>query len=210
DEVAPLETYLDQNGDGVFSREEIAQADAMLQRADVDSNDVIAIAEIRRTLGHAAFAPVVGGYPLLFVLDANTDTLKLETTMATIYNRPSADAATTKVQVPTIASLQSRPADITLQVNLGPSSKDSTGVSVLSVGPELSKSNSAATGTENVATVELDGDYVEFSAAQGDSQETDSAATQVAIGAAFDGNPLLRLLDRDNDGRLTRRERQEL
>jgi len=28
--------------------------------------------------------------------------------------------------------------------------------------------------------------------------------------AVFDGNPLLRLLDHDNDGRLTRRERQEI
>src|SRR5262249_33061584 len=45
-ELSPLETYLDQNGDGAFSREEIAQADAMLQKADVDSNDVIAIDEI--------------------------------------------------------------------------------------------------------------------------------------------------------------------
>ena len=38
----------------------------------------------------------------------------------------------------------------------------------------------------------------------------DVSGTQVAIGAAIDGNPLLRLLDRDNDHRLTMRERQEL
>jgi hypothetical protein len=95
-------------------------------------------------------------------------------------------------------------------VNLGNSDQKTSGVSVLSLSPVLSKATNAASGTENVATVELDGDYVEFSAAQGTAQETESAATQVAIGAAIDGNPLLRLLDRDNDGRLTRRERQEI
>jgi hypothetical protein len=208
-ELSPLESYLDQNGDGAFSREEIAGTEAMLQKADVDSNDVVDMAEVRRTLGHAPFAPVVGSYPLLFVLDANTDTLKLKTTLASIYGCAQG-AAGKKTEVTTVASLQSRPADITLQVNLGTSSNNSAGISVLSVGPELSKSGSAATGTENVAMIELDGDYVEFSAAQGDAEQADSAATQVAIGAAFDGNPLLRLADHDNDGRLTRRERQDL
>jgi hypothetical protein len=199
-ELSPLETYLDQNGDGVFSREEIAQADDVLKRADVDSNDVIDLNEIRRAVNHPAFASAVGGYPLVVVLDANTDVLKLESTMATIYKSK-----------PTIADLQSRPADITLQVNLGASDKSGVGVSVVSLGPELAKTNNAASATTNVATVDLGGDYIEFSAAQGAAApESDSAATQIAIGAAFDGNPLLRLLDHDNDGRLTRRERQEI
>ncbi len=198
-ELSPLETCLDQNGDGVFSREEIAHADATLKRADVDSNDVVDLNEIRRTIDHPAFASVVGGYPLVVVLDTSTDVLKLESLMANIYKAKS-----------TVSSLQSQPADITLQVNLGNSDQKTSGVSVLSLSPELSKTTNAASGTENVATVELDGDYVEFLAAQGTAQETESAATQVAIGAAIDGNPLLRLLDHDNDGRLTRRERQEI
>ncbi len=82
---------------------------------------------------------------------------------------------------------------------------------MLSIGPEFSNSTSAVTAAAEVVTLELDGDYVEFSAAQGQAgRESDAAATQIAIGAVLDGNPLLRLLDRDNDSRLTRRERQEL
>ena len=84
-EVSPLETYLDQDGDGAFSREEIGQADSVLKRADVDSNDVVDLNEIRRAIDHPAFASAVGGYPLIVVLDANTDGLKLESTMASIY-----------------------------------------------------------------------------------------------------------------------------
>jgi EF hand len=209
-ELSPLETYLDRNGDGAFSREEIAGAESILKQADVDSNDVVDLSEVRRTVNHASFSTAAGGYPLLVVLDANTDVLRLESTMANIYKaQPSASG--TKSTVPTMTDLQSQPADITLQVNLSTSDKGATGVSVLSLGPVLSKLKEAASATTNVATVDLDGDYVEISAAQGAATpESDSAATQIAIGAAFDGNPLLRLLDHDNDGRLTRRERQEI
>ena len=38
----------------------------------------------------------------------------------------------------------------------------------------------------------------------------DAGDTQIAVGAAFDGNPLLRLIDHDQDHRLTLRERREL
>jgi hypothetical protein len=176
----------------------------------VDSNDVVDLNEIRRTIDHPAFRSAIGGHPLVVVLDANTDALKLESIMASVYKTEPAVAGM-KGAVPTIDSLRSRPADLTLEVNLGTSDKPASGISVLSLGSDLSKSNSAASATTNVATVELDGDYIEFSAAQGASAgDTDSAASQIAIGAAFDGNPLLRLLDHDNDGRLTRRERQEI
>src|SRR3954453_16870780 len=126
--------------------------------------------------------------------------LKPNSTMATIYKAK-----------PTIADLQSQAADITLQVKLGTSDKSAAGVSVLSLGPDLGKANSAASATTNVATVDLGGDYIEFSAAQGAvAPETESAATQIAIGAAFDGNPSLRWLAHANDGGRTRRERQEI
>ena len=69
----------------------------------------------------------------------------------------------------------------------------------------------AVTTAADVVTLDLGGDYVEFSAAQvAAADESDSAATQVAIGAVVDGNPILRLLDHDNDGRLTHRKRQAL
>jgi hypothetical protein len=196
-----LETYLDKDNDGGFSREEIAQAEAMLKKTDVDSNDVVELNEIRRVEEHAPFAPPVTGYPLVVVLDANTNWAALEANMAKIYGGRSKDAR----------SLSTRAADVTLEVRFGASGKDSAGISVLTVGPELSASTSAVTATGDVVTLELDGDYVEFSAGQGGStEESDAATTQIAVGAVFDGNPLLRIVDRDNDGRLTRRERQEL
>jgi hypothetical protein len=202
-ELAPLETYLDQNGDGAFSREEIAQADAMFKQADVDGNDVVEISEIRRAISHASAKPAMSGYPLVVTLDANTDWPALESTIAKIYGKKPGETA--------LRELQSRPADVTVQVSFNTADKNATGFSVLSTGPEFSGSANAVTTASDVVTLDLGGDYVEFSAAQGEAgPDSDTSATQVAIGAAIDGNPLLRLLDRDNDGRLTRRKRQEL
>jgi hypothetical protein len=199
--IAQLETYLDKDNDGGFSRDEIAQAETMLKKTDVDSNDVVELNEIRRVEEHAPFAPPVTGYPLVVVLDANTNWVALEANMSKIYGGRSQEAR----------SLSTRPADVTLEVRFGEHDQKAAGISVLSVGPDLSTSTSAVTATGEVITLDVDGDYVEFSAGKGGSdQESDAAATQIAVGAVFDGNPLLRLVDRDNDGRLTRRERQEL
>jgi hypothetical protein len=209
--LATLETYLDQNGDGAFSREEISHADAMLKRADVDGNDVIDTSEIRRGVNHASVAPTSSGYPLVVVLDANTDWPALEANMAKIYGKRAAASTRAKTGELPLRSLRSGAADITMQVSFSTADKKSTGVSVLAIGPDFSGSTNAVTTAANVVTLDLGGDYVELSAAQGATPDaSDSAATQLAIGAVFDGNPILRLLDRDNDGRLTRRKRQEL
>ena len=71
------------------------------------------------------------------------------------------------------------------------------------------------TSTANVITLDLGAEYVEFSAAadataEADADEAGIGRTQMAVGAAIDGNPLLRLLDGDQDHRLTLRERQQL
>jgi hypothetical protein len=110
-----------------------------------------------------------------------------------------------------------------------------SGVSIIAVNDKLGDASMIVAGSADVITLDLGADYVEFSAAQiadaaspkkgnlpaqpvnarmtvdgAAGGDADIAATQIAIGAAIDGNPLMRLLDRDNDHRLTMRERQEL
>jgi hypothetical protein len=198
---APLETYLDKDNDGGFSGEEIAQAETMLKKTDVDSNDVVDVNEIRRVEEHVPYTPPVSGYPLVVVLDANTNWAALEGTMTKLYGARSKDAH----------SLATRAADVTLEVRFGEHDQKAAGISILSVSPELSTSTSAVSATSDVITLDVDGDYVEFSGGtNGVLAEAEAAGSQIAIGAVFDGNPLLRLIDRDNNGRLTRRERQDL
>src|SRR5262249_25439195 len=145
------------------------------------------------------------------VLDANTDWPALEATMAKIYGKRAMAATNTKPGESQLRELESRAADVTMKISFNINDQNAAGVSVLGTGPEFSGSTNAVTATANVVTLDVGADYVELSAAQGEKPgDAESAAPQIAIGAAIDGNPLLRLLDRDNDGRLTRRKRQEL
>ena len=210
-ELSPLETFLDENGDGAFSRDEIAQSGARLQKADVDANDVVDVAEIRKSIRHAAFALAAGGYPLVFTLDSNTDALALEAALAKLHAARPQHASPAQPSADTIDQLKTQPADLSVRVDFNRSDSGKAGISVLSLAVELAKSREAISAAANTATVDIDGDYIEFSGTQvALKDEAETAVTQIAIGAIFDGNPLLRLLDRDNDSRLTRRERQAI
>jgi hypothetical protein len=82
---------------------------------------------------------------------------------------------------------------------------------VISVSPEIGRMKDAVTATADVVTLDLGSDYIEISAAgNGSGSAPEAAGSQVAVGAVVDGDPLLRSIDRDQDGRLTNRERQAL
>ncbi len=172
--LAPLKSYLDRDGDGSLSRDEIAHADELLMRADVDTNDVVDVNEIRRAIDRPVSPAAASGYPLVVVLDANTDWQALESKMETIYGKRPAEGAGGVVG--DARHLQSCAADITLKVSFTAADNAHLGVSVLATGPEFSSSASAVTAANGVVTLDLGGDYVEFSAAQGNAvRETDSA-----------------------------------
>jgi hypothetical protein len=58
-----------------------------------------------------------------------------------------------------------------------------------------------------MVTVVRGAEYFEFSAGEAPGMEsTEPAATQIAVGAVVDGYPLLRLVDRNGDRRLSPRE----
>jgi Ca2+-binding EF-hand superfamily protein len=65
--------------------------------------------------------------------------------------------------------------------------------------------------TDKVITVDYGTEYVEFSAVQsgGKVMATDQPE-QIAVGAAIDGYPIFRLLDTDNDRRISQREARQL
>ncbi len=85
------------------------------------------------------------------------------------------------------------------------------GAAVVSIRKELQATGEAVVASSDVLSLDAGGDFIEFSAAQAPSAGNQAAsASQIAIGAVIDGNPLLRLVDHDQDGRLTLRERQDL
>jgi hypothetical protein len=141
-------------------------------------------------------------------LDANTDWDALATEVARIYHRdPSFNGEEKR-------SYCSKVADVTVRIDFGAEKdgeKQSAVLSVISLGPELEKNTDAVVATNDVISLDVDGDFIELSAAQAQaSDNADASASQLALGAVIDGNPLERQLDRDQDGRFTLRERQEL
>jgi hypothetical protein len=205
--MAPLENYLDQDADGALSTAEVGQIDSLLKRADFNSDDVVDVNEIRRATSRPPVANAADGHSLLVLLDAKTDWGSLEATLERVYG----DRGGTPTVGP--RELSVIPADITLRVDFRKfeDKESASGAAVLSISKELQASNDAVVASSDVLSLGAGGDFVEFCAAQAPSETNQTAsASQIAIGAVLDGNPLLRLVDHDQDGRLTLRERQDL
>lgn len=205
--LAPLLAYLDREQDGGLSVAEIAAAAESLRRADIDADDVLDTNELRRAADRPAVTPFDTEHSMLVELDSQTDWDALAATMERIY---PAESGVKSAGTP-VRELSTKPADVSLRVDFNTTESKTSGVSIVAVSSELGDAGRVVAATKDVVTLDIGADYIEFSAAQVKNvDKADVAGTQVAIGAAIDGNPLLRLLDRDNDGRLTTRERQEL
>lgn len=207
--TAPLLAYLDQNKDGNLSKEEIAGIENHLMRADADANDVLEIREVRRADERPLASPNATGHPLLVTLDETTNWKSLANDIAKIYG-PEVKIRDAKLAGDDFQRLLDGPADVTLRVDFAAADGAPTGVSILELGPGLSQIKDAITANEDVITLDLGADYIEISASGGGSISAESGGSQVAVGAVIDGDPLLRVIDRDQDGRLTSREREDL
>jgi hypothetical protein len=166
------------------------------------------VSEIRRATSHPPVANAANGHSLVVLVDEKTDWDSLEAIFDKIYG----DRGGTPAGDP--RGLLEVPADITLRVDFHTAEeKDqpAAGASVVSVSEGLSASGEAVVASSDVMSIDVRGDFIEFSAAQAPSDKNQTAsASQIAIGAVIDGNPLLRLMDQDQDGRLTLRERHDL
>jgi hypothetical protein len=223
--VATLEALIDGDGDGMLSQQEISDSDDVLRRADFDANDVIDVSEMRRATRREPKLPFKMGTSLVVILDANTDWDALAATLASVY-APTKNASTAvdstapireriargdaTLTADVLRGVMDEPADILLRIELG-GDAESTGVSVVAASSEFTDQKHSVTAIENVVTVDLGSDYLEISAADARGKAVAAVSeSQIAVGAVIDGNPLLRVLDRDQDQRLTLRERQEL
>jgi hypothetical protein len=222
---APLWALLDQDSDGTLSATEVAERDAVLRGADSDSNDVVDVGEMRRLAKHAVIRYAAEGHSLVVPLDENTDWDVLAQNVFRIYGNDQVAIDKTKPSMGVVervargdASLDGahlrelcrEPADVTLRAELGgkAAGDKAAGLEVISVGSQLATTPDCVTATADVITLNLAGDVVEVSAVGAPDDQSD--ASQLAVGAVIDGNPLLRVLDQDEDGRLTLRERQSL
>jgi hypothetical protein len=196
--VAPLVALLDADRSGALEAAEIAGAIDVLEKCDADANDVVEEQELLRKTDASPVMPFAVDHPLVVLLNDATDRDSLVAELGRVYGL---DAAAAESEL-------SGPADVTLRADFGKGA-GKQGVAVLATGLEV------AGTTANAIALDLGAEVLEFSAAEtAKSDATDGEAgigrTQIAVGAAVDGNPLLRILDADGDHRMTRRERRQL
>ena len=197
-EAAPLWLALDRNGDQTLSREEIQQTVATFKQADSNRDEIVDLKELERFGKEHAPRGQTQGHALVVVLDEHTDWKALSKELRHAYGR----------QTPR-ADFLSLPAEVVYRVSFA---KEEAKVTLLALQDSASDSWQLHSSTEQVITVGQPEAYLELSAAQGkvdaDNTSGDMQQTQIALGAVVDGNPLLRLLDQDNNKRLTLREQR--
>jgi hypothetical protein len=206
--VAPLLAYLDGDEDGGLSATEIRATKDMLQRADTNSDDVLDANEIRRVATRPPAMPLASGHSLVVPLDEQTDWDALAATINRLYPGNRFDVDGREDAAKQVMELS---ADVSVRIDFQTTGNEAQGVSLLALDPRVGEAGKIVSTSPSVITLDLGGDYLEFSAAQPAGVDRQNAeGTQVSVGAVLDGNPLTRLTDRDNDQRLTIRERQEL
>ena len=222
----PLWTILDRDQDDTLSRDEINHCETACQSADLNHNDVLEWNEIRDARRKLKLVPR-GGHPLVVVLDENSDWPAVANLIRTLCS--NLDSATSAVAVAQtfhcsseirdlaadlgkVHQLVTIDADLILRIRFSsPFAKQraETGVALLGGRLDLVRKENAL-ASNNVVSFDVAGDYLEISASQVTEQASADPIGQIAVGAVADGYPLLRVVDRDNDRRLTRRERDSI
>ena len=228
--LAPVWKFLDTNHDGELSAEEFTSAEERLINADLDGDESVDITELRRVASSGpqdkrSHSIRVDRTPaqMLVTLGAHTDLDALFFDIAEYYAADKALAADNCEASPDLIEridvngngvwdadetsrlLEISP-DVTLQVRFGASADTESGLSIEQRSPALGSADEKLVVTENAIAVDLERSYLELSAAAAGNAPAKVSPDQVAIGAVLDGYPLMRILDRNNDRRLSIRE----
>ena len=225
--MAPLVAWIDRDGNGKLSRVEMDAVQTGMRRTDINGDDLVDVRELQR--GRSGGKPSIQAWRpprLLIHLSDETDWAALFDEIRGLYrtedrithhsfrdakhlvervdeNKNGAwDAGETE-------RLHGVPSDLLVRIDFGHSDQVKPSLTVLQIDRSLGAADEVLLATERQVTVRLAESSVEFSAAQPAPQAGMGTITdQISVGACTDGYPLLRLLDADNDRRLSSRERR--
>ena len=200
-DVAPLWTWLDADRDGQLDSSELRAAASRMVEADVNEDDIVQYEELLSTAKMLSPYQRKHTHPLLVLIDQDTDWDVLRSDLVEAFGEQG--VATSSQQ---LKSLLTDSPEVTFAVQMSEDGK----VKVLQSSFASSLSSQPLTSTDSVVSVDLGGLYFELSAIYQEPDKEEIRAPQIAIGAVVDGYPLLRLLDTDNDRRITRPEQRRL
>lgn len=200
-EAAPLWSWLDEDGDHRLNQAEVAEARNRLSQADINEDEIVELVEFYRSGSLASPYQRIHSHPLIVVLDEETDWNVLSDDLEDAYGESPHATAPEKLQ-----KLIDDPPELRYMVSLDKQGQ----VRVLAHATPVGGASQPTRTTEEVIPIDLGGMYFELTAVyQAPDAETVSSP-QIALGAAIDGYPLVRLLDADGDNRITRPEARNL
>jgi Ca2+-binding EF-hand superfamily protein len=212
---SPLFQILDRDEDGVISAAELAAAEQTLLGYDLNQDEVLSFDEIvsaakRTSSGEQTvrFDP-----PPLILLPALREPATMRR-LAQYYDAASDNAwelrrfgpdGDGRVSGAERDQLQADAPEIRIEVRFD--TRDMTASRLIVTVPEALESEGDSLEHAGAITIEIAGSRLEISAVQ---SALGLGSDQISIGAVRDGYPLLPLVDRDEDGRLSVRELREL
>ena len=228
---APLWQALDRDGDRTLDRLEIAQATDSLKQADTNRDDYVDLDELQKFAIERTTQPA-NSYPLVVVLDEQTDWQMLKQDLQDAYGPIDLNDANSwykTVGLDNLPATNGQPlataelkkllaveADFVYRVAFA---NEEATIMLLATNSQRTDRWQLHSATDQAITSEQQPTYIELTAVQANvdhASEDDNTAdthlrqTQIAIGAVVDGNSLLRLLDHDNNQRLSLREEREV
>ncbi len=200
-EIAPLWSWLDEDYDHRLSPAEIANARQRLAQADINEDDIVDVVEFYRSSSMRSPYVRTHAHPLVVVLDEETDWNVLSDDLEDAYGENP--LSTNPDQ---LSKLLSQAPELRYIVSLEKEGK----VGVLSYSSSGNGPAPTFEANNEIVTVNMGGMYFELSAAYEAPNSEEISSPQIAIGAAIDGYPLLRLLDTNGDDRVTLPEARKL
>ncbi|MCA9213483.1 MAG: hypothetical protein KDB27_10485 [Planctomycetales bacterium] len=217
--LAPIWTVLDGDVDGELAENEISEAEVLLMSADTNGDESIDVKELIQFVPKEAKNTLRSRGPLrlLVTLGDHTDWDDLHWDLSDYYaldgtseGLPASSSLIEQLDTNNNGKwddaetqrLSEVAPHLAISVRLG---GRETGLSVDAATPEIKTLNPEFHATDNAVVISLGQCHLELAAAQ-QEQNGQSTTDQVGIGAVLDGYPIMRMLDQNNDRKLSMRE----
>lgn len=212
----PVFNVLDVNRDGTISSEEISGAVTAFEKCDFNRNDIIEYTELAKVAADPRLrnSQHAGPGKLIFRIPDAESAIATYQRIAARYASaepgaaplvPRFDASSNgRFDPEELAVLNAANPDLSFTISFNTSEPAESRIELTAAGPDIGAVGAARKSAAGSISLPIGGTTVSFAAVQS------GASDQISIGAVNDGYPMLPVLDPNEDGRFTIRERRGL
>ncbi|NQV24191.1 MAG: hypothetical protein HQ518_07460 [Rhodopirellula sp.] len=212
----PVFNVLDADRDGMISADELSNAVTAFEKCDFNRNDIVEYTELAKVAAdpQSEKSQHAGPGKLIFRVPDEKSAVAMYRRMAARYPAAQADAdpllprfdvnANGKFDPEELAVLREANPDLSFTITFNSADPTASRIEVTAAGSELAVDSTHEGAAADSISLPIGGTIVTFSAVQSGKSD------QISIGAVNDGYPMLPVLDPNEDGRFTIRERRSL